>query len=204
MMIKRIRDKIRLSKHTFPRAETLAEVLIALTVMSVGAGGAATLVVTAIRANVQGEERIVAYNFAREGVEAIRNVRDTNWLRFPGNHSECWDTLNAVNSTDCATSTKLGENTYLVSLETDPATNALFKWQVTQEDPASADELLYENTLGSGILYTHDAGGVATPYHRTVTITQKTTTSLVVSSKVWWDSRGKTLSVTFMDELSNY
>ncbi|EKD93137.1 MAG: hypothetical protein ACD_28C00230G0004 [uncultured bacterium] len=186
------------------KAETLAEVLIALTVLAVGAGGASTLVVTAIRANVQGEERIVAYNFAREGVEAIRNVRDTNWLRFPGNRSECWDTLNAVNSTDCATSTKLGQNTYLVFLETDPTTDALFKWQVIQEDPASADELLYENTIGSGMLYTHDPVGTVTPYHRTVTITQKTTTSMVVESKVWWDSRGRTLSVTFMDELSNY
>src|SRR3989338_7328669 len=89
------------------KAETLAEVLIALSVISMGAGGASTLVTMSIKANGQSEERIVAYSLAREGVEALRNIRDTNWLRFPGNKTECWDTLDAKTPSECETSTKL-------------------------------------------------------------------------------------------------
>lgn len=190
------------------RAETLAEVLIALSVISMGAAGTSTLVTMSIKANGQSEERIVAYNLAREGVEAIRNVRDTNWLRFPGNRTECWDTLDAESPSECETSTKLGDKEYWVSLELD-TTNSLLKWIVTEEDnnPATDDDLLYINRINNHMIYTHKGSDEPSIYHRTVTITKDTsgvTESMKINSKVWWTSRGSTVSVTFADELSNY
>ena len=37
------------------------------------------------------KNRVVAVNIAREGLEAMRNLRDTNWLRYSGNRRECWN-----------------------------------------------------------------------------------------------------------------
>lgn len=35
-------------------------------------------------------QNVVAINLAREGVEWVFNVRDTNWLRWSGRREECW------------------------------------------------------------------------------------------------------------------
>lgn len=71
--------------------ETLLEVLIALIVIVVGAFGSVKLLAYA-SVNVQiTKERIIATNLAREGIEAMRVVRDTNWLRYAGERRNCWN-----------------------------------------------------------------------------------------------------------------
>ncbi|MBU0576990.1 hypothetical protein KJ742_07795 [Patescibacteria group bacterium] len=39
------------------------------------------------------KNRVIAVNIAREGIEAVRNIRDTNWLKFSGNRRICWNSL---------------------------------------------------------------------------------------------------------------
>lgn len=36
------------------------------------------------------ENNIKAINIAREGMEAVMNIRDTNWLRFSSDRKHCW------------------------------------------------------------------------------------------------------------------
>lgn len=40
------------------------------------------------------EARIRAINIAREGIEGMINIRNTNWLRFSSNYTNCWNTPN--------------------------------------------------------------------------------------------------------------
>lgn len=40
------------------------------------------------------EARIKAINLAREGIEAMINIRNTNWLRYSSDRKFCWKTLN--------------------------------------------------------------------------------------------------------------
>lgn len=40
------------------------------------------------------EMRIQAVALAREGIEAVYNIRNTNWLRFPAKRESCWNILN--------------------------------------------------------------------------------------------------------------
>lgn len=40
------------------------------------------------------EDNIKAINLAREWIEWITNLRDTNWLRFSSDKKNCWKTLN--------------------------------------------------------------------------------------------------------------
>ncbi len=37
------------------------------------------------------KNRVVAVNIAREGIEAMRNIRDTNWLKFATKRRQCWN-----------------------------------------------------------------------------------------------------------------
>ena len=37
--------------------------------------------------------KIVAVEIAREWIEAMENIRNTNWLKFPWNYENCWDTF---------------------------------------------------------------------------------------------------------------
>lgn len=78
--------------HSFNhRAETLAETIIALTILSVGITFSGLLMSNSLGNIVSSKDRIVAVNIAREGLETARNIRDSNWLRFSGSRRECWN-----------------------------------------------------------------------------------------------------------------
>jgi type II secretory pathway pseudopilin PulG len=58
----------------------LLEVIISISVIILVVGGTVTLGNSALRNNTISQERTVAYNLAREGVEVVRQIRDTKWI----------------------------------------------------------------------------------------------------------------------------
>ena len=56
---------------------TLLELIISFSVMSIVVFGATSLYVTSIRSNAAQVEKFIAYNLAQEGLEGVRNIRDT-------------------------------------------------------------------------------------------------------------------------------
>jgi prepilin-type N-terminal cleavage/methylation domain-containing protein len=64
---------------------TLTEVLIAVMVLTVAIVTSSNLLVSLIRSNDTNEKSIQAYYLAIEGIEAVRQIRDTNWL-----HNRDW------------------------------------------------------------------------------------------------------------------
>ena len=204
-------------------AETLAEVMIALVVLAVGATGATTLIHSSISANAENKQQIEAYNFAREGVEAVRNIRDTNWLRFPGNREECWDvTLETTDPTACTDVgiEKIGKadpgTEYVIYPQLDEDVGAatdLFSWKLKKVPGDTSDTVIYEYQFGTSILYVNNPEGVmgtfnATPYSRTTTVVRDTDAegneTMIVSCTVTWQFKNRTKSVTFTSELTNY
>lgn len=71
---------------------TLLEMLLALSVLSVGVMAAFTLSTANLNTVKANGQRILAANLAREGVEVIRNIRDSNWLKIQAN-ADCGGTL---------------------------------------------------------------------------------------------------------------
>ncbi len=71
--------------------ETLLEVMIAIVVVMIGAATATSLIISAIKANVFNKDLLTALNLAQEGVEYMRNVRDTNWIKFSSDTQGCWN-----------------------------------------------------------------------------------------------------------------
>lgn len=63
---------------------TLAETLIGFTIIVAAITATTALVVSSIRGNALNRERLIAYHLASEGLEIMRNVRDSNWLQNQG------------------------------------------------------------------------------------------------------------------------
>jgi len=62
------------------RGFTLPELMVAMAVMVMVIFSATNLVVSILRSNTENINTMVAYGLAQEGVEAVRNIRDSNWL----------------------------------------------------------------------------------------------------------------------------
>jgi type II secretory pathway pseudopilin PulG len=77
------------SKKT--KGETIAETLIALTIIGIGMTFTGMLLSNSLRNITTSKNRVIAVNIAREGIEAVRSIRDGNWLRYSSKMRKCWN-----------------------------------------------------------------------------------------------------------------
>ncbi len=110
------------TKHNL--GQGLIEVIVAIAIIASGLTAALSLTSTATRGSRVSTKQIVAANLAREGVEVVRNIRDSNWLQ--GNNwltglvdgTDYNGVLRYNQSTDSwsidFTSNAMGDNTELV------------------------------------------------------------------------------------------
>ena len=63
---------------------TLLEVIIAISVITIGILGLYALIPKVISISSANIDRFIASQLAREGIEIVRNIRDTNWLEGVG------------------------------------------------------------------------------------------------------------------------
>lgn len=66
---------------------TLLEVVVAIGVIVTGVMAGLTLTAYNLNISVASERKLVAANLAREGVEVVRGIRDSNWLA-----GQAWET----------------------------------------------------------------------------------------------------------------
>lgn len=66
--------------HTTRRGFGIIEVAISVGILLVVVSAAAVLEKNAIKNSVIASERTQAYNLAREGIEAVRAIRDSSWI----------------------------------------------------------------------------------------------------------------------------
>lgn len=83
------------------KGETILETVIAMGILAVGISLASTIVGSSLRSINASKNRIIAISIAREGLEAIRNIRDTNWLKFNSTRRECWNHMPVAGVDTC-------------------------------------------------------------------------------------------------------
>lgn len=66
------------------KGQSLLELLVALFILVMVLTATVALIVNSINAGRESRNRLVAANLAREGVEIVRSIRDSNWID-PGN-----------------------------------------------------------------------------------------------------------------------
>lgn len=77
-------------KLTRQRGDTILEVVVAMVLLASILTATFSIINQAINTNVNIKNRIIALNIAREGFEAVRNLRDTNWLKYSGDRRSKW------------------------------------------------------------------------------------------------------------------
>ena len=126
---------------------TLIEAMVALVLFTIAMGPVFILATSSINAASRIEHNLIAANLAQEGIEVVRNIRDTNWLNgsafdnnLPvGTWRIQWDTVNgglvAVGSNPA-----LKKNNGLYNYST--GTDTVFKRTVTISKPNSGELVL--------------------------------------------------------------
>lgn len=61
---------------------TLLEIIIAIVVITAGIAGTYAVVSRVLFLNYENTNRFIAAYLAQEGLEVVRNIRDTNWLEI--------------------------------------------------------------------------------------------------------------------------
>lgn len=74
------------------RWTTMIELLAVLAIMGMGIAALLETIGWGIYFSKDTENNIKAINIAREGIEGITNIRDTNWMRFSSDRQNCWRT----------------------------------------------------------------------------------------------------------------
>jgi len=157
------------------RGDTLLEVVIAMVLLSSILISTFTILNRAIATNLNVKNRIIALNIGREGFEAVRNLRDTNWLKYSGDRRQKWlcrDSSGSPNACNGSASTLIDEGSgsyYIVDYDTSVnryylATTSLNEDLDLTGAQAAADQNDYRLELdSSNNRYTHTATGTSSP-----------------------------------------
>jgi type II secretory pathway pseudopilin PulG len=137
-------------RHAFRStpAETLIETIIAITVIIIGTAAALSMLRTSLDGNELVGQKVVAINLAVEGLDALKNIRDTNYLRFPADADTCWYTFGGTTAA-CGDGTSLQNGRSYFFYRDFSGTSAL-DWDLSRAS---------SGTPGYLTLYTLDLGG---------------------------------------------
>lgn len=171
------------------QGQTLVETMVAIFILVMGITAALGLAIYSLNATSLVNKQIVGMGLAREGMEAVKNMRDTNWLQSGQFDGSCNCYLDWESS--YYNIKPNGSQTYV--LNSHPT--ALPYWSLTQE--SSNFRLSYDSTVASGKYYfPNSIGGTAGDYYRRITLTENssapynaTSPRLDVITDVWWNDK---------------
>lgn len=117
------------------RAETLIEVIIAVSILMVIMAPASALYISSTRTIAGNRNDLIAAALAEEGIEMVRNMRDTNLLRFSPKATNCWNTRpEHEDLSNCeAAGNKIAAGRYRLTLN--PSTLA---WELKEPVPSES------------------------------------------------------------------
>lgn len=72
------------------KGETLIEVITALTALVLAGVASVTVIISVMHSNAISKEYLIAQNLAREGIEGVISIRNTNWLKHPSDKKTKW------------------------------------------------------------------------------------------------------------------
>lgn len=157
--------------------ETLIEIVIAISVLTTVLASAFTVLVQVSATNGNSLNRVIALNLAREGIESVRNIRDTNWLKYSGDRREkwlCFDTVGTPNACEGDENISLPAGPGMYRVEFSDAAGRYFLEEVTEvlhekESLPAEDFRLYQTAAGR--LSHEDVSNKALPFYRQIQLT---------------------------------
>ena len=162
---------------------TLIETIIAITLITVVITAVAGLILSTLLASQRNIHSVQAMYLAQESLEAVRYMRDSNWLQ---NYS--WDGGEKLWGANISEASGL----YLDEVACDPPNNTCFRFSSTEEDGQVSMEDGFIFTRMITIAEVTDEGGTAEEEAAQVTAT------------VTWQERGLERSLELSTYLTNW
>lgn len=135
--------------HT--RGSFLADVLVSLFVIMTSISIGYSIIGNAFISHSFNKNKIIALNLAREGIESIRLIRDTNWIKYGTKKRICWNYWNNTDEDDqwdptvditCTEESNTGQNNHPIGITND---GTRIKSYISVLDPINYDWTLVEN-----------------------------------------------------------
>ena len=163
------------------QGESLVEVMIAVTILVAVLTGVFVLLTQVSAANTNVINRVVALNMAKEGIEAVRNIRDTNWLKYSGNRRDkwlCFDTPTTQNACAGDLGNYISAGVYRIEYSETAARYFLDDMDlggaITEKKVLPAETFrLYEEGAARRVF--HSGTGKTLPFYRQVLLTPEVT-----------------------------
>jgi len=187
-----------LASLVYMKSFTLLEVILAITVLTLAVGGSFVLISQTIASVSVVQSKLAASYLAQEGIEIIKNIRDTNWLKF-----QPWD--QGLEGGDC------WEGDYQTLLPPD------YHFLTSCPFPYQYDNLRFLGIDENGFYGYSYLPENKTIFKRKITISDKEDLDkdlekdpeekpdrLKVSVEVLWVERGKLHSITAQEYLYNW
>lgn len=154
---------------------TLLEVIIAIFLVLVGITGTFALITKTMGVMAVSSSRLIAAYLSQEGIEVIRNIRDTNWIEG----ALTWDDGLLCGAPPC-------------------------DWEADYQAQTLNDEYDgdYLNIDGNGF-YSYSTG-IPTKFKRKITIAPDGSDILKVTVMVEWKEKGETYIHTVQENLYNW
>jgi Tfp pilus assembly protein PilV len=165
------------------KAFTLIETLIAITLMTVVITAVTGLILTTLQANARNLRSLQATLLAQEGLEALRYMRDSNWLQ---NYD--WDGGDQLWGENFEAGTS-GKTVYVVST---PCTRVLSEHPCFELSTNPDDA---EVTLEGGMVFERSLE---------LTTVAGSTEESAVTATVTWEERGADRSIQLSTYLTNW
>jgi type II secretory pathway pseudopilin PulG len=154
---------------------TLLEVIIAMFIVTMGVGAVFVLVNQTLNSSGIISSRFIAIYLAQEGIELVREIRDSNFLKINnGAGGASWD----AGLTNCQAGCEADYND----------ANLIFNNRYLKID---------------GGFYNYDLG-TDTTFKRKITITTSTADILEISVEASWQEQGRAHQVTVKENLYNW
>ena len=168
---------------------TIIEVTVAVSILTMAVVGSFILVQQTLKAASLNESKLVAAYLAQEGIEIVRNIRDSNWLESRGSGKVGWDEdIFGIDYCDpCCCEVSYNDTSLAPHLE-----------------ECSNDDFQFLNIDDNGF-YSY-AEGTTTIFKRKI-VTEKDEENddvLKVSVEVMWEKKGEFHSIEAIDYLSNW
>lgn len=160
---------------------SLIEVLVALAFLTIVSLSVIQLVTRARQAAEVARQDFVAANLAREGLELVRAVRDTNW--FASSDRSLW-------------------------IQDDMCDTFTYDSEMLREGADVGSEAVADLYIQDNDEWTHSAAGESTPYQRVLTVDCNDKDSdpafVTVTAEVRWQNRGLPHEVVLKEKLYNW
>jgi len=187
----------------------LAEALLAIAMLSISVVVTASIIQSALKATQLSKNYLIAQNLVTEGIEAVKGIRDTNWLQKPSDPG-CWLRIETVDSTPCIPA-KYAKDEEAISYIANKEDNGL--WRLKDASKNLDLETQTENEvfrLNYGLVgdssiktFSHHSGD-ASSYYRSVKFTYISPVDATFDVKVQWKEGQKVRSVVRSVTIFNY